>query len=304
MVHHLVASIPSPSSGSIKIGPLELRAYGLMIALGVLAAGWLAGRRIVAKRWGTKEQLTSILIWSVIAGAIGSRLYHVVTDWSRYSHNLGDIPKLWQGGLGIPGGLIAGIPVGIWRAKRLGISARRIATVSAPAIPLAQAIGRWGNYWNQELFGRKTSLPWALRIDEAHLPAGYLPGTTFHPTFLYESLGNLLICVTLVLVDRSRKPRPGRLMAMYLLGYAVLRFLVESLRIDYANEIAGLRVNTWMSMIVFVGALGWLVWDSRRPYTEEPLALADSNEVAEVSETSHPDTPESGDSGAEGGGPG
>jgi prolipoprotein diacylglyceryl transferase len=267
----LLASIPSPSSGSIKIGPLELRAYGLMIALGVLAGGWLSGRRLVARRWGTKDQMTSILIWSVIAGAIGARLYHVVTEWGRYSDRLGEIPKLWEGGLGIPGGLIAGIPVGIWRAKRAGISARRIATAAAPAIPLAQAIGRWGNYWNQELFGRQTSLPWGLRIDDAHLPDGYASGTTFHPTFLYESLGNVMLCVALILIDRYRKPRPGRLMAMYLLGYAVLRFLMETLRIDPANEIAGLRVNTWMSMIVAVGATAWLVWDSRRDVPDEPL---------------------------------
>ena len=206
---NLVSSIPSPSSGAIHLGPLELRAYGLMIALGVLAAGWLAGRRIVQKGWGTKEQLTSILIWSVVAGAIGSRIYHVITDWSRYSHNLADIPKIWQGGLGIPGGLIAGITVGILRSKRLGISARHIATVSAPAIPLAQAIGRWGNYFNQELFGRSTTLPWGLKLDVNHMPAGYAPGTLFHPTFLYESLGNLIICVGLVLIDRYRRPRPG-----------------------------------------------------------------------------------------------
>lgn len=285
----LLSSIPSPSSGSIKIGPLELRAYGLMIAFGVLAAGWLAGRRIVAKRWGTKEQLTSILIWSVIAGAIGARLYHVFTDWGRYSDHLGDIPKLWEGGLGIPGGLIAGIPVGIWRAKHLGISSRRIATVAAPAIPLAQAIGRWGNYWNQELFGRRTSLPWALRIDDQHLPLGYASGTTFHPTFLYESLGNLTICVALVLIDRYRTPRPGRLMAMYLLGYSVLRFLMETLRIDRSNEIAGLRVNIWMSMIVFTGAALWLIWDARRAGANDPIDVPAEPEATSTDSTTSTD---------------
>ena len=260
----MIRSIPSPGSGTIEIGPLNLSAYGMMIALGVLAAGWLARRRLVAKQWGTRDQMSSITTWSVIAGVVGSRIYHVITDWSRYKDDLGDIPKIWQGGLGIPGGLIAGTVVGIAVAKHHGISARRIATVAAPAIPLAQAIGRWGNYWNQELFGRATDLPWALEIDEAKIPVGYQPGTTFHPTFLYESLGNLLICVLLVVIDRRFRPRAGWLFAMYLLGYSVLRFGTESLRIDRANEIAGLRVNTWMSMIVFAAALAWLLWDSRR----------------------------------------
>ena len=267
-----LASLPSPGSGSLHIGPLQLRAYGLMIALGVLAAGWLAGRRAEQKGWGTKEQMNSVLIWSVVAGVIGARLYHVITDWSRYQHRLGDIPKAWQGGLGIPGGLMAGIIVGILVAKRRGISARRVATIAAPALPLAQAIGRWGNYWNQELFGRATTLPWALEIDDAHLPGGYVPGTTFHPTFLYESLGNLLLCGLLLLIDRRWRPRTGWLLALYLMGYSALRFFTESLRIDRANKFAGLRVNAWVSIVVFAGALVWLIWDARRPAPVEQVS--------------------------------
>ena len=270
----LTAAIASPGSGSIHLGPLNLRAYGLMIGLGVLAAGWIASARAVRKGWGTKDQISSILVWGVVAGVIGSRIYHVLTDWGRYQQHLGDIPKIWEGGLGIPGGLIAGIPVGIWAAKRQGISARRIATIAAPSIPAAQAIGRWGNYWNQELFGRPTTLPWGLRVDANHIPPGYEIGTLFHPTFLYESLGNLLICVGLILIDRYLKPKPGRLLAMYLVGYSALRFGVESLRIDQANKIAGLRVNTWVSLIVFVGAMAWLVWDARQPEKFEDPAPA------------------------------
>jgi prolipoprotein diacylglyceryl transferase len=254
----VLASIPSPSSGSINIGPLELRAYGLMIALGVIAAVWLFGRRLEQEGTGTREDAGSIAAWAVVAGLIGARLYHVVTDWSRFSDDLGAIPKIWEGGLGIPGGLILGIPVGIWRAKSRGISAPDVATAAAPTIPLAQAIGRWGNWWNQELFGRATDLPWALEIDDEHLPAGYESGTTFHPTFLYESLGNLALCGLLLWIDRRWRPQRGRLMAMYLMGYAALRFAVESLRIDPANEILGLRVNTWMSMVVFAGAAVYL----------------------------------------------
>lgn len=267
----LIASIPSPDSGAIHLGPLQLRAYGLMIALGVLAAGWIFGRRLEQRKIATRDAASSILLWSVAAGVIGSRIYHVITDWSRYQHHLADIPKLWEGGLGIPGGLALGIPVGMYVSKRKGITARQAATAAAPAIPLAQAIGRWGNWWNQELFGRPTTLPWALRIDADHIPAKYPVGTTFHPTFLYESLGNLVIVLALLAIERRWRPRPGRLMAIYLMGYAALRFGVESLRIDPANRIAGLRVNTWVSMLVFAGAGVWLLLEARR-FSADPVA--------------------------------
>ena len=265
-------SIPSPDSGAISIGDVQLRAYGLMIALGIIAGVWLLGRRLEKKGTGTREDAGSIAMWAVVAGVIGSRLYHVITDWDRFKDDLGKIPLIWQGGLGIPGGLIAGVSVGLWRAHKRGLDLRATATAAAPAIPLAQAIGRWGNWWNQELFGHATTLPWGLEIDEQHLPDGYAPGTLFHPTFLYESLGNFALCGVLLLIDRYRNPRPGRLMAMYLMGYATLRFFVENLRIDPANEIAGLRVNAWMSIIVFVAAAAWLGWESRH-HAEPALAL-------------------------------
>jgi prolipoprotein diacylglyceryl transferase len=268
----LLASIPSPSSGAIHIGPLQLRAYGLMIALGIIAAVWLFGRRLEQRGWGTKEDGAAIAVPAVIAGVIGSRIYHVITDWDRFKDNLIDIPKVWQGGLGIPGGLIAGISVGIFVAKKRGLEMSNIATAAAPAIPLAQAIGRWGNWWNQELFGRPTNLPWGLEIDDAHLPPGYAPGTTFHPAFLYESLGNFALCGILLWIDHRYRPRHGRLMAMYLLGYAILRFAVESIRIDPAHEILGLRVNTWMSLLVAAGAIAYLVWTSGRDDAEPELA--------------------------------
>ena len=274
----LLASIPSPHSGAIHLGPLQLRAYGFMIALGVIAAVWLLGRRLGQRALGTKDDAAAIGMWGVLAGVLGARLYHVVTDWQLFEHHLSNIPKVWQGGLGIPGGLIAGVPVGLWAANKRGIGARDIATVAAPVIPLAQAIGRWGNWWNQELFGRPTTLPWALKIDIAHVPAGYLPGTTFHPTFLYESIGNFALCGLLLWIDRRHRPRPGRLMAMYLMGYAALRFGVESLRIDPANKLAGLRVNTWVSMIVFVAAGVWLISDARRAAPDTVAPVGAGNE--------------------------
>jgi prolipoprotein diacylglyceryl transferase len=268
---NLLASIPSPGSGSIHLGPLQLRAYGLMIALGVLAAVWLFGRRLEQHRIGTREDASSVAVWAVAAGVLGSRLYHVVTSWdSRFSDNPLRIFKIWEGGLGIPGGLIAGILVGVWRLRVRRLAVAAAVGAAAPAIPLAQAIGRWGNWWNQEIFGRPTDLPWALRVDDdVAVSAGYPAGTTFHPTFLYESLGNLLICVGLLWLERRVRLRPGRLIAVYLAGYAALRFGVESLRVDEANRILGLRVNTWMSIVVFAGAVGYLVIDHRRHAGDE-----------------------------------
>ena len=248
----LVASLPSPSFNSIDIGPLSLNIYGLMIALGVVAAVWLFGRRLEERGAGTTDDASSIGLWAVAAGVVGARLYHVATDWDRFENNLADIPKIWSGGLGIPGGLLFGIPVGLYVARRKGISAAMAATCAAPAIPLAQAIGRWGNYFNQELYGRATDLPWALEIDDAH-NGTYAVGTTFHPTFLYESLWSLGLCLLLLWIDRHYRPALGRLMAMYVIGYGVGRFWVEGLRIDRADELAGLRWNQWVAIAMVVG---------------------------------------------------
>jgi len=252
------ASIPSPSSGTLDVGPLSLNAYGLMIALGVVAAIWLTGRRFEEKGIGTREDATAIGLWAVAAGVIGSRLYHVVTDWDRFEGHYGDVVKIWQGGLGIPGGLLAGIPVGIWVAHRRGLPMGLVANCAAPAIALAQAIGRWGNWFNQELFGRPTDLPWALEIDDDNLPAGYPPGTTFHPTFLYESLWNFALCGVLLWIDKRYNPAPGRLLGMYVVGYGIGRFWVESLRIDAADHLAGLRWNQWVALAAVVGGLVYL----------------------------------------------
>ncbi|MEO5723462.1 MAG: prolipoprotein diacylglyceryl transferase [Ilumatobacteraceae bacterium] len=257
----MFASIPSPSSGSIQIGPLAIHAYGLMIALGVIVAVWLAGRRLEKSGAGTREDMSAIAVWAVIAGVIGARLYHVVTDFELFRHDLWRMFKIWEGGLGIPGGMAAGVIVGMWAASRRGIRPAVIATAAAPALPLAQAIGRWGNWWNQELFGRATTLPWGLRIDDAHLPAGYAHGTTFQPTFLYESLWNLALCGVLLLIDRRFKLRPGRLLAVYVVGYAIGRFWVEGLRIDFAHAGGGLRLNQWVALAAAVLAATYLLID-------------------------------------------
>ncbi|MET0579290.1 MAG: prolipoprotein diacylglyceryl transferase, partial [Ilumatobacteraceae bacterium] len=272
MIAHLAsaapANIPSPSSGTLTIGPLSLNAYGLMIALGVVAAVWLFGRRLEQKGIGTREDANAIALWGVVAGVIGARLYHVITDWERYSDNLGDVVKIWQGGLGIPGGLLAGILVGgyVGHVKR-GIPLGPGLNAVAPTLPLAQAIGRWGNYFNQELYGRATTLPWGLEIDAAHLPTDrvYPPGTVFHPTFLYESLWNFALCGVLILIDRRYRPAGGRLMAMYVLGYGVGRFWVEGLRIDEADHLGGLRWNQWVAVACIVGGGLYLLATIHKP---------------------------------------
>lgn len=266
-----LASIPSPGSNAIHLGPLQLRAYGLMIALGVIAAVWLCGRRLEQRGIGTSDDMSSIAVWAVAAGVLGARLYHVVTSWKHEFVNPLTWFKIWEGGLGIPGGLLAGVFVGIWRVRKRGLAVAPTLTAAAPALPLAQAIGRWGNWWNQELFGRPTTLPWGLRVSDAKtLGAGYPLGTTFQPTFLYESLGNFAICGMLLLVERKVRMRPGALMAVYLAAYSLLRFGVESLRIDPANTILGLRVNTWVSGLVFVGAVAYLVLRGLRPQPLPP----------------------------------
>jgi phosphatidylglycerol---prolipoprotein diacylglyceryl transferase len=270
----LLASIPSPSSGTLSIGPLELRAYGLMIALGVIVAVWMAGKRFEAKGIGTMEDMQAIALWAVPAGVIGARLYHVITDWQRFEDAPLDAFKIWEGGLGIWGGVALGVAVGVWRGHKRGIPIGPGLDSVAPAIALAQAIGRWGNWFNQELFGRPTTLPWGLEIDLPHRPAGYEQYETFHPTFLYESLWLVLIAGVLLWIDTKRPMRPGRLFVLYVALYTFGRFWIERMRIDEANTILGLRVNEWTSSIICLLAVGFLVVDWLRHRHDPPEVAA------------------------------
>ena len=280
----VVGSLPSPSGNGFSIGPLNLRAYGLMIALGVIAGVWLLGRQLERKGIGTADDASSIGIWSVGAGIIGARLYHVATDWDRFSDNLGAIPKIWEGGLGIPGGLLAGILMGVWQGRRRNIPPAMLLTAAAPAIPLAQAIGRWGNWFNQELFGKATDLPWALEIDDQHLPAGYASGTTFHPTFLYESLWNFGLVGVLLLIDRKLRLGPGRLMAVYIMGYGAGRYWIEGLRIDPSRYVGGLRWNQWVSLAAIVGGALYLLATHGKKWPDEVFVRAARDEAVDSDE--------------------
>ena len=258
-----LASLPSPSGGAIELGPLTLRAYGLFIALGVIAAVTLASRRWEA-RGGDPGDISAIAIWAVPAGLVGARLYHVITDWQLFEDDPADIVKVWEGGLGIWGAIAGGAIVGVLVARKRGMDIPTLLDACAPALPLAQAIGRWGNWFNQELFGRPTDLPWALEIDPEHRPARYAAEETFHPTFLYESLWCLLIAGVLIAAGRRWRDRlaPGNLFVAYVGLYTLGRFFFERLRVDPANEIAGLRINEWVSLVLFVGA--WTIFAVRQ----------------------------------------
>ena len=254
----LLGAIPSPSGNSISVGPLDLRAYGLMIALGVLAAVMWSQRRMAA-RGGDPEDIAALSMWAVPAGLVGSRRYPVAPAWRSFRGRGEDVPAVWQGGLGIPGGLMAGVLVGVLVARRRGLTMAAAMDVVIPTLPVAQAIGRWGNWFNQEVFGRPTDLPWALEIDAVHRPTAHLDAATFHPTFLYEGLWNVALAVVLVRVERRGILRPGYIVALWVFGYGLGRLWVEALRVDAASLIAGVRVNTWMALVAILvgGAVAW-----------------------------------------------
>ena len=273
----LLAAIPAPPGNSIGIGSLQLRAYGLMIALGAFAAVAFAQRRWAA-RGGDPNDITGLAMWAVPAGLVGARIYHVVTDPELFRGRWLHVFAVWEGGLGIPGGIAAGVIVGAVAARRRGLPIGALLDTVAPALPLAQAIGRWGNWFNQELFGGPSTLPWALHVDISHRPDGYERFATFHPTFLYESLWNLALIGVLLMVERRLRLRPGRLFVVYLGGYTLGRLWIEGLRIDHANRILGLRVNEWVSIVVLAACLAVLVGDHwrRQPLAEQPNADTDN----------------------------
>ena len=273
----LLGSIPSPSSGEIDLGPFQVHAYGLMLLLGIIAATWVTGRRWTG-RWAfwndpRGDLVFRVAMWGVLAGIVGARLYHVITSWSTVNDDWWEPFAVWEGGLGVWGGIGAGVLVGAWVVHRSGESVYAFMDAAAPGLLLAQAIGRWGNYFNQELFGKPSDLPWALEISPENRPVDYALSPTFHPTFLYESLWCLLGVGVLLLVERRFKLKPPGLFAVYVLWYCVGRFGMELLRIDEAHEFLGLRLNAWVSIVVFVLALLALIWSQRRtPSGRKPSA--------------------------------
>ncbi|WP_075889636.1 prolipoprotein diacylglyceryl transferase [Actinomyces provencensis] len=262
----LPTAIPSPGRGVWYLGPLPLRAYGILIVCGMVVAVWITSRRYAA-RGGDPELASTMAMWAIPFGIVGARIYHVLTSPAAYFGPGGNplqALEIWKGGLGIWGGVALGA-VGAWIAlRRAGQRMGPMADSVAPALLVAQAIGRWGNWFNQELFGAPTTLPWGLRIDAAHMPAGYPEGTLFHPTFLYECLWNLAMAGLIVLLDRRHRFRSGQVFALYLMAYTLGRGWIEMLRIDDAEHVLGLRLNVWASLLVFLGGLVLFVLAGRR----------------------------------------
>lgn len=260
--------IPSPSQGVWHLGPLPIRAYALCIIAGVFAAVWLGERRWIA-RGGAAGQVGDIALWGVPFGLVGARAYHVATDHDLYfgsGKNAWNALEVWHGGLGIWGAIAGGVLGGLIGCKRAGIRIRPMMDALAPALLLAQAIGRFGNYFNQELFGRPTTAPWGLEIDAAHRPSGYEGYATFHPTFLYEALWNVTGMAAVIWLDRKLKLGFGRCFALYVMVYCAGRGWIEHLRIDTVeyNDVLGLRLNVWTSIILFVGALAYFLVAGRK----------------------------------------
>jgi prolipoprotein diacylglyceryl transferase len=273
----VLTSIPSPHQGVWHLGPVPIRGYALCIVVGIILAIAISDRRW-RERGGSAGTVGDLAVWAVPFGILGGRLYHLATTPQPYFGRGGhpvDAFKIWNGGLGIWGAVLLG-GVGAWiGCRRRGIPLPVFADAIAPGILVAQAIGRWGNWFNQELFGRPTSLPWGLRIDPAHRPLKYADVTTFHPTFLYESIWCVLIAGVCVWADRRWRMGHGRVFALYIALYVVGRVVWESLRVDPANDILGLRVNIWVCLIVFLGSVTYLVLSHRfRPGRETPEQIA------------------------------
>lgn len=272
----ILLQIPSPPISSFSIGPLTIHFYALCLIAGMVVAGWIAQRRFV-ERGGDADKFQNLLLVAIIFGIFGARLYHVITDHQLYfgpGRNPWDAFKIWNGGLGIWGGIALGA-LGAWiMARRYKINFPTLADCIAPTLLIGQGIGRLGNWFNQELFGRPTDLPWGLQIDRAHRPDGFEQFETFHPTFLYEMIWNFAGAAFLLWAERRFKIGRGRLCVLYVCWYSFGRFFIEALRIDPANHIGGLRVNNYTSLIMFsVSVVGFVVLSKLRPGREtKPFA--------------------------------
>jgi prolipoprotein diacylglyceryl transferase len=300
-----LANIPSPSTGVYHLfGWVPLRGYAFCIIIGVFVAVWIGNKRWI-DRGGKAGTVADIAVWAVPFGLIGGRLYHVITDYQLYfseGRDWVDAFKIWEGGLGIWGAISLGA-VGAWVAcRRRGIALPAYADAIAPGIAIAQAIGRWGNWFNQELYGRPTDLPWALKITEAeNRVAG-----TYHPTFLYESLWCIGVALLVIWADRRFRLGHGRAFALYVAGYCAGRAWIEYMRVDEAHKILGVRLNVWTSVIVFLLAVTYMILSARmRPGREEvvePAAVEKGTEPGPASESDKAEESEdsaSAESGAE-----
>jgi prolipoprotein diacylglyceryl transferase len=277
-----LAYLPSPAQGVWHLGPFPIRGYALCIIAGVVVAVLVGERRWVA-RGGTRGVVADVAGIAVPFGLIGARIYHVVTTPDQYLDHPVEALYVWRGGLGIPGGILGGVLAGLVVCRRRGISAGALADSIAPGVALAQAIGRFGNWFNQELFGRPTTLPWGLEIDPDNPDA--VPGAqAYHPTFLYEAIWNVGVAGVVIWADRRWRLGHGRAFALYLALYAVGRSWIEALRIDEAAKLFGLRLNDYVAAVVFIGAVTYLVVrrDSGREEVVEPVPTPEPDVPSEA----------------------
>jgi prolipoprotein diacylglyceryl transferase len=293
-----LGSIPSPHNGTFEIGPLSLHMYGLMLLLAIAACVALTALRWV-RGWAWRPDLSEIddrqphdfdlvlrvAVWGVAAGVVGARIYHVITSWSEIPDpKWQGVLELWKGGLGVWGGITLGTLVGALIIYRSRHSVRLFLDAAAPGLLLAHGVGRWGNYWNQELFGKPTDLPWGLEIDPENRPTRYLDDPTFHPTFLYEFVYTLGMTGVLIFIGWRWRIRPPALFALYVAFYTFGRFFEELLRVDPAHEIGPLRLNAWVSIVVFIASTAFFVWwqflRRREPRKERPRRTPKSPSMA------------------------
>jgi prolipoprotein diacylglyceryl transferase len=253
-----LAYIPSPSSNGFSVGPFFFHAYGIAYVFAV-AAAILISRRRWARGGGDPDLIYEVAMWAFPAGLVGGRIYFDITTPSQVPSHWWGVFAIWEGGLGIWGGIAGGAAVGLWivhrRLKRADML--RFMDAVAPSLLVAQAIGRIGNYFNQELFGKPTTLPWGLKIDPLHRPAGFERYATFQPTFLYEMIWDLSFAGFLVWLGYRRRIHPPGLFALYVAGYSGFRIFEETLRIDYSNHILGLRLNFWVASLLCLAGLLW-----------------------------------------------
>ena len=260
----MLASIPAPTSHGIEIGPLEFRFYGLAIALGMIAALFVIRKRY-ARFGGDPETIEKIFLWIILIGFLGARLAYVSTHTGRFTDDPWKVIAVWEGGLAFFGGLTFGTATAIFLIRRHGGEVTALADSIAIGLPLAQAIGRWGNYFNQELFGTPSSLPWAVEIDPINRPQAHLDAATFHPTFLYEMLWNLATIGVLLFTEKRFRFAPGNLFFAYLSSYGVGRFWIELLRTDTTFRFLGISRNGWVAFALTLVSLTIFILPQRSP---------------------------------------
>ena len=295
--------IPSPPVSGVHLGSLDVHFYGLMYVVGITLAVWITARRWVAAG-GDRELVYDVVLWAVPAGIVGARIYFdVTTPFDITPHTWWGPLAVWTGGLGVWGGIAAGALVGAWRVRRSGASVGLFMNAAAPALLVAQAIGRIGNYFNQELFGKPSGLPWALEITRAArlrsgIPAADLKFSTFQPSFLYEMIFDLALAAALVWLGHHRRIQPQGLFALYVAGYSAYRIFEETIRVDSSAHFLGLRLNFFVAIVLTAAGLVWFVIAQRRggaqhgppPASAPPATAAHAAEAGEAGRPAGPGT--------------